>query len=402
MERAALASAPVRGRVVPGGAAMAVQIGLVGQRADLALEVASLASQSGAVVIALDLDDVSGAATGVLAEVCIDLVLVDVATPSATWGGDGHSRLEVPTRLGVEPDRAAAQSRVEMRADPAAGAHPRVVVVCRAGEGTWARGAALALGCAHVVELPLGAPWLVSQLAAERGSAVLGVLGALGGVGATTVAIACAVGAGADCLLVDADPDSPGLDLPLGIPEGAGVRWPGIPDTSEPLDPASLRSALPWVDRICVVTGSGIDSGAAVGGGGRAGDALGAGQVAGVLGVGRAEFARTVVDSGRGGPPVGLLGPGDAVALVLPATLAGVVAGRRILGQLPALQVVVLLRPTGWLPADEVAEQLGVQVALEVPRLRHAAELADCGDLLSGRTGRALRSLGEQVWGQLG
>ena len=69
------------------------------------------------------------------------------------------------------------------------------------------------------------------------------------------------------------------------------------------------------------------------------------------------------------GCPAGLLGPGDAVVLVLPATLAGVVAGRRVLAGLRAQQVVVLLRPTGWLPADEVAEQLGVPVALEVPRL---------------------------------
>jgi hypothetical protein len=98
---------------------------------------------------------------------------------------------------------------------------------------------------------------------------------------------------------------------------------------------------------------------------------------------------------------VGLLGPGDAVALVLPATLAGIVAGRRVLEGLVAQQAVVLLRPTGWLPADEVAEQLGVPIALEVPRLRRAAELAECGDLLSGRTGRALRILGEQIWGQL-
>jgi hypothetical protein len=250
-----------------------------------------------------------------------------------------------------------------------------------------------------VVELPLGAPWLVSQLVPERGTAVLAVVGAVGGVGATTVAIACAVGAGPDCLLVDADPESPGLDLPLGIPEGAGARWSEIPDTADPLDVGSLRSALPQVGGVTVVTGPGIGAGLA--GGGAPGGFPGSGRVAGVLGVGRAEFARTVVDAGRGRPPVGLTGPGDAVAVVLPATLAGIVAGRGVLAGLAAQQAVVVLRPTGWLPADEVAEQLGVPIALEVPRLRRAAELAECGDLLSGRTGRALRSLGEQIWGQL-
>jgi hypothetical protein len=251
-----------------------------------------------------------------------------------------------------------------------------------------------------VVELPLGAPWLVSQLAPDRGSAVLGIVGAVGGVGATTVAIGCAVGAGPECLLVDADPDSSGLDLPLGIPEGAGVRWSEIPDTPDPLDPVSLRSALPQVGGLTVVTGSGIGCGLASGGGGP-GAFPGQGRVAGVLGVGRAEFTRTVVDAGRGRPALRLVGPGDRVVLVLPATLAGVVAGRRLLDGLAAQQVVVALRPTGWLPADEVAEQLGIPVAFEVPRLRRAGELADCGDLLTGRTGRALRNLGEQIWGHL-
>ncbi len=93
--------------------------------------------------------------------------------------------------------------------------------------------------------------------------------------------------------------------------------------------------------------------------------------------------------------------PSDAVVLVLPATLAGVVAGRRALAGLGTGRVVVALRPTGWIPAHEVGEQLGVPVAIEVPRLRRAPELTDCGDLLSGRTGRCLRSLGEQVWEQL-
>ncbi|HYN57304.1 MAG TPA: hypothetical protein VES03_08920, partial [Motilibacterales bacterium] len=113
------------------------------------------------------------------------------------------------------------------------------------------------------------------------------------------------------------------------------------------------------------------------------------------------EYASTVVDAGRGRLPRGLLGPGDPVALVLPATLAGIVAGRRVLAEAAGQQVVVLLRPTGWLPAEDVAEQLGFPVALEIPRLRRAAELADCGDLLAGRTGRALRNLGEQIWGNL-
>jgi secretion/DNA translocation related CpaE-like protein len=374
---------------------MVVQVGLVGQRADLAVEVVALASQAGASVVSLGVSEVPRAVLGELPEVHVDLVLVDVAAfegapfdgVSDLLGGlAGAGGLGGPPLPGEHPAYGVSESRRGARL----GGSP-LVVLCRPGEGPLAREVAVALGGSHAVELPLAGPWLVAQLAPERGSAVLAVIGAVGGVGASTVAIACAVGAGADCLLVDADPDSPGLDLPLGIEEGAGARWSAIPDTSDPLDPGLLRSALPTVGGVSVVTGTGLAWGVG----------SGSGQLSAVLGVGRVAFARTVVDAGRGWLPQGLLGPGDPVALVLPATLAGIVAGRRLLEGLAAEHVAVLVRPTEWLPTDEVAEQLGVPVALEVPRLRRAAELADCGDLLSGRTGRVLRSLGEQIWGQL-
>jgi hypothetical protein len=381
---------------------MGVQVGLVGQRADLAVEVAALAARADASVVSLRLAQVPHAVGGVLPGAPVDLVLVDVAV-LASGGPEALGVMLGMAGGGHGNDPAAPGEPLVVTGDaPHAGARRtrvQVVVLCRAGEGPAAREVAVAVGCEHVVELPLGRAWLMSQLSPERGSAVLGVLGGVGGVGTTTVAIACALGAGPDCLLVDADPDSPGLDLPLGIPEGQGVRWSAIPDSPDPLDPSSLRSALPQVGGVRGVTGSGIGSGLPAGAGPLS--APGRGRVAGVLGVGRAEFAHTVVDAGRGRVSPGLIGPGDAVALVLPATLAGVVAGRRVLAGLTAGQVVVLLRPTGWLPADEVAEQLGVPVVLEIPRLRRAAELADCGDLLSGRTGRALRTLGEQVWERL-
>ena len=229
---------------------MGVRIGLVGQRADLAVEVAALAARAGASVVSLGPDEVSHAVGG---QMQVDLVLVDVAVVGAGALGDPGG-LGVPAwadRIGGDP-APGEQGWGSRTPTPLEG---RIRAGCLSsscaapGEGQWAREAAVAVGCAHVVELPLGAPWLVSQLAPDRGSAVLGIVGAVGGVGATTIAIGCAVGAGPDCLLVDADRDSPGLDLPLGIPEGAGVRWSEIPDTSDPLDAGSLRSALPQVGR---------------------------------------------------------------------------------------------------------------------------------------------------------
>ncbi len=365
-------AAPVRGgRVVLRGWPTVVRIGLVGQRAGLAVEVASLAARVGAVVVSLE---AVSAASGTPAAGGIDLLLLDVDT---AWDADAR--------------RAGSQGI------PTA-------VICRQGEVAAAQAAADRLGCEHVVELPLGAAWLERHLCVPAGSGLLGVVGAVGGVGATTVAIACALAAGPDSLLVDADPDSPGLDLALGIAEGRGVRWPEIPDSAAPLDAGSLRAALPRVAGVTVVTGPGAvapDPGSRSGTSTLSvpGGAATAGQLAGVVGVGRAEFPRTVVDLGRGAGVARLIGPSDTAALVLPASLAGVVSGRRVLEHIDAERLVILVRPSGWLPTTDVAEQLGVDQALEIPHLRRLAEMADCGDLLAGRTGRALRELGERVWG---
>jgi hypothetical protein len=346
---------------------MGVRIGFVGQRADLAVEVTALAGRAGASVVPMGWSDGAGPQAAIVPVPEVDVVIVDGAAAAAST-----------------PDRSLLVARP---------AGPAGVVVCREGEVGQARRVADDLGFAHVVQLPRAARWLSERLMPSAHAPVLAVLGVVGGVGTTTVAIACAETAGADCLLVDADPASPGLDLVLGIPEGQGGRWGQIPDTAAPLDAGTLRAALPQVDGVTVVTGPLAPDALPEG--------LDAARVRSVIDVGRAEFARTVIDAGRGPLPGDLIHAGDAVALVLPATIAGIVGARRVLGHLPTERVVVVLRPTGWLPADQVADQLGRPVDLEIRHLRRAAELADCGDLLSGRTGTALRRVGERIWEQV-
>jgi len=343
---------------------MGVRIGFIGQRADLAVEVTALAGQAGASVVPMGWSDGPGPHAPIVPGPEVEVVVVDVTAAAA--------------RL---PDRA-------LLADRPAG--PAGVVICREGEVAQARQVADDLGFAQVVQLPRAARWFSEQLMPSAHAPVLAVLGAVGGVGATTLAIACADTAGPDCLLVDSDPVSPGLDLVLGIPDGVGGRWGQIPDTSAPLDPGTLRAALPQVRGVTVVTGPLTSDSLPQG--------PDAARVRSVIDVGRAEFARTVIDAGRGPMPADLIHAGDAVALVLPATIAGIVGARRVLAHLPTERVVVVLRPTGWLPADQVADQVGRPVDLEIRRLRRATELADCGDLLSGRTGAALRRVGERIW----
>jgi hypothetical protein len=268
----------------------------------------------------------------------------------------------------------------------AAGSFPTdgLVVVHLAGEAAPARHAADRLGAGHIVELPGGSDWLAERLPPGDRASVLAVLGAVGGAGATTVAIACAAAVDADCLLIDADPLSAGLDLPLGIDDAAAGRWSAVPDTTEPLVADSLRAALPVVQGITVVTGGLPDPPG--------------GRVRAVVGVGRRDFPRTVVDCGRWVHP-DAVAPGDTAVIVTPATLAGVVGCRRILQDLPTDRVTLAVRPSGWLPAREVAEELGIQRFVEVPRLPRVAELAECGDVLAGGTGRKLRRIGRSIWG---
>jgi hypothetical protein len=197
------------------------------------------------------------------------------------------------------------------------------------------------------------------------------------------VAIACAVAAGPDCLLIDADPWSAGLDLPLGIPEDRGGRWSAVPDTGEPLVAESLRTVLPRTQGISILTGPMPDP---VGG-----------RIAAAVGAGRSGFRRAVIDCGRSPAGVALHGR-DRVVLVTPATLAGVVSSRRVLAEVGAEQVTLVVRPTGWLPIDEVVELLGVRRALDAPRLARHPEGVECGEVLAGRLGRDVARLGARIW----
>jgi len=111
---------------------------------------------------------------------------------------------------------------------------------------------ALALGAEQVVELVGSSAWLVELLAdlTERTTArgrVLGVIGGSGGAGATT--FACALGQGAaragDAIVIDCDPQGPGLDRMLGLERTDGFRWDALCQTTGRLSARALRDALP-------------------------------------------------------------------------------------------------------------------------------------------------------------
>ena len=94
--------------------------------------------------------------------------------------------------------------------------------------GVWDR--AVRVGAEHVVFLPDAADWLADLLAGpppDPDGHVLAVVGAAGGVGASTLAVAVGlVGAATrPTLLVDLDPWGGGLDVALGLEAVDGTRW---------------------------------------------------------------------------------------------------------------------------------------------------------------------------------
>ncbi len=336
---------------------MTVRIGLAAGRTETVLDVAALAAAMGAEVTSLD--PVVGLAVD--PGLGLTAVVVDVLAPDVVAAASGGT-------------------------SPNGGVGPPVVVAHRTGERDQARLVAARLAADHVVELPLGATWLAAQLQPASPAPLLAVIGAAGGIGTTTLAIACAASVAPDCLLVDADPGSAGLDLPLGIGDDVGGRWNAIPETDGPLVADSVRAALPTVEGISVLTGPVPRHGS---------------RPARILEVGRSAFRHTVVDLGRA-IETSPIGAGDAVVVLCPATLPGVVATRRVLADLPTERALVAVRPTGWLAVSEVSDQLGGVPIVEVGRISRLGELADCADLLSGRSGRALRKLGHSVWAELG
>ncbi len=327
------------------------RVGWVGNRAELALGVAALCAEVGCSVVALP--GAGGGGDGRAGPgSAVDVVLVDPLGVDSPW---------------LEPGR-------------------EVIMVCSAGETGAAAKAASSLGLrgpSHLVELPRAGDWLARHLGASPGGPVVGVVGAVGGAGCTTVAAALA-GARPGCLLIDADPHSAGLDIPLGLDEGVGARWAAVPPAEGPLDGDLLRAALPAVGAVTVLTGHLTEPDLRS-------------RLPAAVGGARDAFPATVVDLGRG-QLTDVVAP-DWVVVVLPATLAGVLGARRVADAAPpATTVVAAVRPTPWLEVADVAEQLGIPVVTGIPRLARAAELADCGELLSGRAGRALRRLGTAVW----
>ncbi|WP_166375877.1 septum site-determining protein Ssd [Aeromicrobium phragmitis] len=340
-----------------------------------------------------------------MASIAVVTEQADIAERGQRWGAAVQAHVEV---VGVPDAVHRAWRRCEAVIVDAAVlpwlrslAVPRrdhVLVLAKGPDSAvWAD--ALALGAVGIWELDEddAVTGALTRAVDGRGEAcVLAVVGASGGVGASTLVVACAHGAhrrGASALAVDGDPDGPGLDLVAGLEHHEGLRWDEITLTDGHVAARSLSEALPGegarVLSFARSSRTSLDPGP-------------------VLAAAQRGFDLVVGDIPRhalatAGLGTDLLARSVAVVLVVPEHVTGLAAAERIVGELDGRtdRVLVVSRAvTGGLGPGQVERGLGLPV---LARLRTRRPLAQDVERGRGPTrSRMLRSVAGRVLDAVG
>ncbi|OIR44871.1 hypothetical protein BJP07_05170 [Corynebacterium sp. NML130628] len=196
----------------------------------------------------------------------------------------------------------------------------------------------------------------------ERGR-VIGVVGASGGVGASTFAAVCARAA-APSTLVDGHAHSGGLDLLLGIEEEIGARWGEIAIGEGAVAREDVRRALPATPYgVAVMTCSREVAGAGLGSCVAAEELEALVEVLGTGGV-------TVVDA----PCAQLPARVDVVAILVAPQVRAVSAAAQLVAECEraGLRHVLVVRDIGWagIGVDEIAAIAGSRVVATIGQVR--------------------------------
>lgn len=263
---------------------------------------------------------------------------------------------------------------------------PTILVTADGGPdpGLW-RSAAGA-GVEQVVALPSAAALFARRLDrrdADRPGTVLRVIGARGGCGATTLAVALAVAAVGDgpVVLVDGDPVGGGVDVALGLDTAAGLRWPDLVGLRHRVPAASLLPRLPQVQGIHVVSHRGTVSGMA-----EAWAAL-VDTLTTACGLVVTDVPRYLV----GDLPATSSRTADV--LVTPPDLPAMATARRLVesGVVNPAPVLAVPRAGGPLTAAAVAAALPCDRVIEIPQCRAVTGSMDFGDVTEAVAARPLR-----------
>jgi secretion/DNA translocation related CpaE-like protein len=307
-----------------------------------------------------------------------------------------------PARIGARWSRASCVLVDEECAGDIAALRVRrrddVVLIGRhpAADDLWRR--AVQIGAADVVVLPDDAGRVADRLAEaatpeQARATVVGVVGAGGGAGASTVAagLACAYPRRRRrSLLIDADPLGGGVEMLLGCEDVPGLRWPDIELDGGRVAARSLLAALPSVDGVSVLSVSAASS-----------MEIDPAALHTMIGAGRRACGLIVVDLPRrfDSQSVGTVTVDVATLLVVATTeFRSVAAGRQVVaasvGSCPDVRAVVRTTPGRRLEPDAVADALGVALIGSIPTRRQVSRAADDGvGIVRGR--RAWRHLDE-------
>lgn len=276
--------------------------------------------------------------------------------------------------------------------------HDHLIVVAEDPQRAWPL--AIALGSSALVTPRDEDQILVALGSAVDGrsdAAVITVMGAAGGVGASTFAAALALNASARSwrsVLVDADPVGGGLDLLVGAEDESGPRWPDIRVSNGHVAADALASSLPVVDHVSLLShGRNVEWPR---------------SVAPVVNGLRRAFDLIVCDVARHGWLTGesrsaeLVARSSSMVLVVPDDVRGIAAARMLVASSPVPVVAVIARRAGLrgINTEQVEELIKAPVLASVPRLRSVAADVSLGlgvgqsRRLRTAAGRVLESMG--------
>lgn len=260
------------------------------------------------------------------------------------------------------------------------------------------------IGDCSVAVLPEAEAWLADRIASGEedpggcSGTVLGVLGAVGGVGASTLACwlaAHTAGAGWTTALVDADPDACGLDLLLGLELQPALRWPELVGSQGALSAERLWEVLPGLEQHPQLRWLSW---------GRSPAPAPEVPLGPVLRALRRVCEVTVVDLGRAAErSFGLVQHCDLMLTALPRTVRGVLSAERVAASVTGVPVEFVLCGAAVSDLDvrtagELLEAAPLGPVRFDPRVPEAAET---GRLLQRGRRRPHAEVVAQLWGQL-
>ncbi|SEG71519.1 helicase/secretion neighborhood CpaE-like protein [Thermomonospora echinospora] len=264
--------------------------------------------------------------------------------------------------------------------------------------------AAVEVGAQDLATLPADEPWLVDALAAaaepcDGRATTVCVVGGRGGAGASVLAamlgLAGARG-GLRTLLVDGDPMGGGVDLLLGQENAPGCRWPDLAGRRGRLGAGLLRESLPAVDGLVMLSWHRGDA-----------DPLTAETMHTVLDAASRGFDLIIVDLSRepGAAGRAALRVADRTLMIVPAELRATAAADRVAVSLQRdtddIRLIVRGPAPGGLPAEAMAEALGLPLAGTVQEDRRLPSALERGDLVRLSRRGSLPDLCDRLIGDL-